>query len=182
MKQPAANLSSTFVKLPLSSDRVQAVVTFEERMSRDLRWALTEASIFFEGRGCVQESLRRISSRLQALDIDYAVTDGMAMFVHGFRRYTEEIEVLVTREGLLALHHELVGTGYYQPFEGSKHLRDSANGVKIKFVVAGEFPGDRTPKPLTFPNPVDASIEKGWSALYPLANADRIEACCKWRE
>jgi len=32
-------------------------------------------------------------------------------------------------------------------------LRDVETGVKIEFVVTGEFPGDGKPKPVTFPDP-----------------------------
>jgi hypothetical protein len=41
---------------------------------------------FFEGKSAVQEVLRKITSKLQELGIDYAVAGGMALFSHGFRR------------------------------------------------------------------------------------------------
>jgi len=54
------------------------------------------------------------------------------------------------------LHFE--GLGYIPPFTGSKNLRDTEHGVRIKFLVAGEFPGDGKPKAVAFPEPHDAGV------------------------
>ena len=45
-------------------------------------------------------------------------------------------------------------------FSGSRHLRDADSGVRIEFLVTGDFPGDGKPKPVSFPNPNQASVEK----------------------
>ena len=75
------------------------------------------------------------------------------MFQHGYRRFTEDVDLLVTREGLKEIHRKLEGLGYLPPFQGSKNLRDTEHGVKIEFLVTGEFPGDGKPKPVAFPAP-----------------------------
>ena len=129
-------------------------------MARETRWALTEASLFFEGKGKVQETLRRITARLDELGIPYAVSGGLALFVHGYRRFTEDVDILVTREGLKAIHEKLEGLGYVAPFRGSKNLRDTDSGVKVDFLVKGQFPGDGKPKPVAFPDPGSVSMEK----------------------
>jgi hypothetical protein len=77
----------------------------------------------------------------------------MALFRHGFRRFTEDVDILVTAEGLKTIHEKLEGLGYTPPFVGSKNLRDAENGVRIEFLVAGAFPGDGKPKPVAFPQP-----------------------------
>src|SRR5439155_1921901 len=83
----------------------------------------------------------------------------MGMFAHGFRRFTEDVDLLVTSESLKRIHAELEGRGYLPPFAGSKNLRDADTGVRIEFLVAGEFPGDGKPKPVAFPDPQEASVE-----------------------
>jgi hypothetical protein len=98
---------------------------------------------------------------LAELGIDYAVVGGMAMFQHGYRRFTEDVDLLVTREGLKAIHEKLDGLGYSPPFQGSKNLRDAEHGVKIEFLVTGEFPGDGQPKPVAFPTPQTVADEIG---------------------
>jgi hypothetical protein len=142
---------------------------YTQRMNADINWALREGSMFFQNEGEVQKSLRRITARLNALGIDYAVVGGMALFLHGFRRFTEDVDILVTREGLAKLHEALEGSGYRPPFAGSKNLRDTDNGVRIEFLVAGEFPGDGKPKPVAFPEPEEVAEEVDGIRLLNLA-------------
>lgn len=66
------------------------MMTFEERLASNLEWALTEGSIFFENRGAVQTALRRIARRLDEMGVPYAVAGGMALFAHGFQRFTQD--------------------------------------------------------------------------------------------
>ncbi len=114
---------------------------------------MTQGSLFFEDRGKVQESLRRITSRLNELGIPYAVVGGMAMYLHGFRRYTEDVDILVTKESAQKIYDALEGRGYVRPFTNSKNLRDTESGVKVEFLLSGGYPGDGKPKPVSFPDP-----------------------------
>ena len=127
--------------------------TYEQLLDQDLGWAMTEGSVFFEGRGRVQETLRRITKRLTEFEIPYAVAGGTALYLHGFRRFTEGVDILVTRESLNRVHEELDGRGFVRPFEKSKNLRDAESKVKIEFLLTGGFPGDGKPKPVAFPEP-----------------------------
>jgi hypothetical protein len=134
-----------------------ALATYEQRLKADPRWALTEGSMHFDKENSVFRSLERITRRLDGLGIPYAVVGGMALFQHGYRRFTEDVDLLVTRDGLKVIHEKLVGLGYLPPFETSKNLRDTDTGVRIEFLVAGDYPGDGQPKPVSFPDPSDAS-------------------------
>lgn len=135
------------------------LVTYEERLNRNTAWALLEGSMHFENASAVDTTLRRVARRLDELGIPYAVVGGMAMFLHGFRRFTEAVDILVTKESLATLHAKLDGLGYLPPFAGSKSLRDTDHGVRIEFLVAGEYPGDGQPKPVSFPDPALVSTE-----------------------
>lgn len=134
------------------------MVTYEERLAQNLGWAFQEAGMHFEQDNAVHRTLRKITKRLNDLDIPYALAGAMSMFVHGFRRFTEDVDLLVTREGLEKLHEHLEGLGYVPVFTGSKNLRDADSGVRIEFLIAGEFPGDGTPKPVAFPDPIEAGV------------------------
>src|SRR4051794_16030617 len=120
--------------------------TYERRLDSDFRWALREGSAHFEGRSSVQIALEKIAARLNELGVPYAVVGGMALFRHGLRRFTEDVDILVTREGLETIHSHLEGSGYRPPFEKSKNLRDTELGVRIEFLTAGDYPGDGKPK------------------------------------
>ena len=113
----------------------------------------------FDEKSAVHVSLRKIASKLNELGIAYAVVGGMALFSHGVRRFTEDIDVLVTPEGLAEAHRRLEGLGYVEPFKGSKQLRDTETGVRVEFLVTGQFPGDGKSKPIAFPDPADVGIE-----------------------
>lgn len=113
----------------------------------------------FEGRSAVQDALRRVCARLTEAGVPFAVAGGMALFFHGFRRFTEDIDILVTRAGLAELHRQLDGLGYVPPFTGSKNLRDTELGVRIEFIVAGDYPGDGKPKAVAFPDPADVTTQ-----------------------
>lgn len=133
--------------------------TFEELLSADPSWALFQGSIYFEERGAVQETLRRVVARLTALGVPYAVLGALAMFRHGYRRFTEDVNLLVTRPSLRRIHTQLKGNGYESKFTASKGLRDTETGVRIEFVLTGEYPGDGKPKPVVFPDPASVAVE-----------------------
>jgi hypothetical protein len=136
---------------------MQAIApSYEQRLKADPRWALMEGSMHFEEESAVQKSLRRIAEKLDELGVPYAVAGGMALFFHGYRRFTEDVDILVNRDGLKVIHDHLRGRGYVPPFEASKNLRDTHTGVRIEFLVAGDFPGDGKPKPVAFPDPEQA--------------------------
>jgi hypothetical protein len=135
------------------------VVTYEERLRRDFAWALREGSMHFEEESSVQKTLRRIAKRLDDLGVPYAVVGGLALFFHGYRRFTEDVDILVTKDGLKLVHEKLEGLGYLPPFAGSKHLRDTDTGVKVEFLTAGEYPGDGKPKPVAFPDPSGVRVQ-----------------------
>lgn len=129
------------------------MLAYESRLNADPRWALSEGSRHFEERSAVQDTLRRIAQRLDALGIPYAVSGGMALFHHGLRRFTEDVDILVTRDGLAKVHESLAGLGYLPSAAGGKSLRDTQTGVRIDFLIAGDYPGDGKPKPVAFPDP-----------------------------
>ena len=140
------------------TDSDLAMVVYEERLNRDVGWALREGSMHFEEQSAVHKTLQRITRRLDELGIPYALVGGMALFFHGYRRFTEDVDILVTREGLQEVHRQLEGLGYVPPFAGSKQLRDAETGVRIEFLVTGEYPGDGKPKPVAFPDPAQAPV------------------------
>jgi hypothetical protein len=135
------------------------MLTYEARLAEDLDFGLKEGSMHFDENSGVYKSLRKITARLSELQIPYAVAGGMALFSHGVRRFTEDVDILVTPQGLAATHAALDGLGYLPPFEGSKQLRDAENNVRIEFLVTGQYPGDGKPKPVSFPDPSDAACE-----------------------
>lgn len=136
-------------------------LSYEERLQSDARWALAEGSRHFDEKSDVFTALRKITRKLDELQIPYAIVGGLALFQHGYRRFTEDVDLLVTADSLKRIHKELEGLGYLPPHRQSKHLRDTELGVRIEFLVSGQFPGDGKPKPVAFPDPATSAVSIG---------------------
>lgn len=120
----------------------------------------SEGRRYFMGEGLLNNALTRLVADLREHDIDYLIIGAIALVAYGYPRFTEDIDIVVTCEGLRRFHNELVGLVYKPAFEGArKRLRSTIDGTPIELIAAGEFPGDGKPKPVAFPNPSDAVVE-----------------------
>lgn len=112
------------------------------------------------GQGTLNETLRRVTKDLENRGIEYSVIGAVALNQHGYRRFTEDIDLLLTREGLEKFQNELVGLGYRPAFEGAtKKFRTTQENVTVEMMTTGEFPGDGKPKPVVFPHPSENQVE-----------------------
>ena len=115
---------------------------------------------YFMGEGTINKTLTRLANDLDQRGIDYIVIGAIALLAHGYPRFTEDIDLVMTSEGLQKFHDELVGLGYSPAFSGAKkRLRSTVDGVSIEVMTTGEFPGDGKPKPVSMPRPADAAVE-----------------------
>jgi hypothetical protein len=144
------------------------MIVYEQLLNQDVERALQEGSLHFETANVVHLSLHTIVARLQDLGVPFVVAGGMALFLHGYRRFTEDVNILVTPEGLRLIHERLEGLGYVPPFAESKQLRDAETGVRIEFLTARDYPGDGKPKPVAFPDPAAVRVEKDGIAVLSL--------------
>ena len=135
---------------------------YEVRLRDSFDATLHEAGEFFMGRGDVRTTMKRLARTLAGGGIDYAVIGAMALGEHGYVRMTEDVDILITRDGLARFVKGLSGRGYVPTHKGAKRsFRDAETRVRIEFVIAGEYPGDGKPKPVSFPDPAKCSIEAG---------------------
>jgi len=135
-------------------------VNYEERLQGEYGRLLREASAHFAGKNSVFQTLLTLARRLEEEGISYAIIGGMALGRHGLARMTEDVDVLMTAEGLTAFRAQCVGKGYVPAFTGAhKTFRDTRTQVRIEIITTGEYPGDGSPKPVAFPDPDDASVE-----------------------
>src|SRR5258706_6729896 len=87
------------------------------------------AARFFMGESHVDRSLTLLAERLNAEGIPYGIVGAMALNAYGYRRLTEDVDVLLTPQGLAAFEERYLGRGYLERFAGNKGLRDTENGV-----------------------------------------------------
>ena len=111
-------------------------------------------------RGTARGPLRRLTQRLDAEGIPYALIGGMALAAYGFVRMTQDVDILMTAKGLDAFRAHCVGRGYVPAFQGAqKAFRDTETGVQVEIITTGEFPGDGKPKPVAFPDPAAFAVQ-----------------------
>jgi hypothetical protein len=116
--------------------------------------AYEEGLAFFRGQGMLNQTLLRVTTDLERAGIAYAVIGAIALNQHGYKRFTEDIDILLTKEGLDTFRAQLVALGYRPAFEGAKkHFRTADTNVRVEFITAGEYPGDGKPKAVAFPDP-----------------------------
>jgi hypothetical protein len=102
---------------------------------------------YFMGEGTINKTLARLANDLEQRGIDYMVIGAIALLAHGYPRFTENIDLVMTSEGRQRFNDEL------------KRLRSTIDGVSIEVMTTGEFPGDGKPKPVSMPRPNEASVE-----------------------
>ncbi len=118
-----------------------------------------EGLAFFAGKGLMHSALRRLAADLDRHGIDYCLIGAVALNQHGYKRFTVDIDLLVSPEGLERFRAELVGRGYRPAFEGAtKRFRVVEENIPIDVITAGEYPGDGRPKPVRFPSPAESSV------------------------
>ena len=126
-------------------------------LSPDVAYA--EGIRFFKGKGMLNKALKRIAADLDRHTIDYVAIGAIALNRHGYKRFTEDIDLLLTREGLKKFREKLVGLGYRPAFEGAtKKFRTTDENIPVEIIASGEYPGDGLPKPVEFPNPSDFAV------------------------
>jgi len=114
---------------------------------------LKEIDMFFQGKSPVHKTMKRVIKQLDKAKIAYAVVGGMAVNAHGYERTTNDLDLLVTAEGLAEFKRRYVPDKYEPTERRSRRFTDRTNQVLIDFLVTGQFPGFRGPGPITFPDP-----------------------------
>jgi hypothetical protein len=145
------------------------MTTYESRLQDDYLTLLKEASDFYMTNGDVFTTLRNLTRRLEEEKIPYALIGGMALAAHGFIRMTQDVDILMTREGLETFKEKIVGRGYTLAFSGAqKTFRDTETQVRIEILITGGYPGDGKPKSVAFPDPSVIFTERGGIRVIPI--------------
>src|SRR5438477_2994451 len=108
---------------------------------------LKEIGLFFQQRDPVHQALRRLARRLEEAGIPYAVMGAMAVNLHGARRTTDDVDVLLTPEGLQRFREELLGKYYAQVPGHSRRFVERRSRVGLDILLTGHYPGRGGPAP-----------------------------------
>jgi hypothetical protein len=124
-----------------------------------------EALRYFAGSGDVNYALERLAADLKSHDIDYVVIGAVALFAHGYRRFTNNIDIVLTAEGLKRFVTPISGRApqtlcnYDPDVISNRRVRSFPHGISIRVMTSGEYPGDGKPKPVCMPEPNVGAVE-----------------------
>jgi len=124
-----------------------------------------EARRYFAGQGMLNYALEQLVSDLRRHDIDYVVIGAVALFAHGYRRFTDNIDIVLTAEELERFITPISGRApqtfcnYDPDVTSNKRVRSFPHGISIRVMTSDEYPGDGKPKPVSMPDPQTAAIE-----------------------
>lgn len=140
--------------------------------------ALKEASSYFMGKADVQKAARRIAHRLGELNIPYAIAGALSVSAHGHVRVTQDVDVLLTPDGLRHFKQHCLGKGWVERFPGSQGVRDTQHNVRIDFLLTGDYPGDGEPKPVRFPDPSEVAQDVEGTSILTLPALLELKIAC----
>lgn len=131
--------------------------------------AYDEGLRFFQGAGMVNDAVKKIARDLETHGIAYALIGAGALNRHGYQRFTSDIDLLLSPEGLERFHAELVGRGYRPAFPGArKAFRWTEGNVPVEIITTDEYPGDGKPKAVRFPDPATEYVVMDGVRTVPL--------------
>ena len=118
---------------------------------------LEEARMFFEGKGPVPDTLRRLAETLRSAGIPHIFMGATAVYAYGYERTTRDVDICMRREDLERFRRDLVGRVYEAVPGRSRRFVDTATGVTVDVLIAGEIAGNtRKQREVLFPDPSEA--------------------------
>jgi hypothetical protein len=127
----------------------------------DFMRRLREIDMFFQKRGKVHQTMRRVARSLEEAGIPYALMGAMAVNAHGAERTTKDVDILLNTHGLERFRNELAADAFEQVPGRPRRFVDLKNGVTLDILVTGLYPGRGGPGPFAFPDPAEASQKIG---------------------
>jgi hypothetical protein len=98
---------------------------------------------------------RRCNEALAAAELPYAIIGGVAVCLHGYRRNTVDIDILVERDDAVSIRDRLEGIGILGDAE-NREFRNEA-GIPIHLLFSREPAGKDRTYAVNFPRLDDAS-------------------------
>ena len=127
--------------------------------------------MFFEGKGPVPETLRRLAETLRSAGIPHIFMGATAVYAYGYERTTKDVDVCMRSEDLEKFRRELVGSAYKPVAGRSRRFEDAETGITVDILVAGDIAGNtRKQREVCFPDPSEAVDVDG----LPLVSLPRL--------
>jgi hypothetical protein len=118
-----------------------------------------EAQLFFDDRGPVPETYRRLRDALEREKIAYIVIGAMAVNAHGFVRATADIDICLRADDLRRFKRTVVGKDFLPVAGRPRRFTDAHTRTTIDVLISGEIAGRRDKnRDIRFPDPAEAEV------------------------
>jgi hypothetical protein len=107
--------------------------------------------LIFSQEGPVWGTLRRSHEALRDAGVPHAVVGGLAVFLHGHRRMTTDVDILVSAPERPAVHRALQSAGLV--LRGREFIGDK--DVRLHLLLTGQPEGIEWATSIVFPDPAD---------------------------
>jgi hypothetical protein len=134
-------------------------------------WAA--AMTIFDKKGPVWETLERAAGALERAGTPHALIGGLACFLHGYRRNTVDVDLLVPAAESEKVRAALEEEGF--TYDVQRREFRLVEGVPLQLVMSGSLPGRSTTSAVVFPEPDDPQATEEIEGFRTLALARLIE-------
>lgn len=121
------------------------------------------------GQDALWQTAQRCHAILSEHELPYAVVGGMAVSLHGYRRNTIDLDLLVREADAGRVKAEFLAAGFRWSDEDRAFF--DSNGIPVEFLISGEKAGSG----LTIPDPADESCRTQIEGLQVVTLATLIE-------
>jgi len=121
----------------------------------------------------VWDTARDCTTALSQQGLAVAMVGGVAVCLHGYRRNTVDVDVLVRREDATAVRQTLQQAGYVWHAEEREFV--SPGGVPVQFLLSGEPASDDTSWGVYLPDPAEPEVTTEIEGL-PVLTLSRLIA------
>jgi hypothetical protein len=101
-----------------------------EPLAANLDAPLERLGAYFLNESPLQKASYDMAAHLDELGIDYAVAGALSLAAHGLVRSTEDVDILITPEGLARFKETWLGRGYVNLRPAEKAVRDTQTGIR----------------------------------------------------
>lgn len=110
------------------------------------------------GNAPLWETAKVCRDLLAAANVPFAIAGGVAVCLHGYRRNTIDLDLLVRRDDEAAIRHTLITNGFVWNDANSEFVAPS--GIPVQFLISGERAGRGSEVALPDPTAENVVTEK----------------------
>src|SRR5437867_2188526 len=113
---------------------------------------------------------------LDAVEIPHAIVGGVAVCLHGYRRNTVDLDLLIRKTDQAQVRAALEHAGYHWSSENAEFRAPS--GIPVQFLLSGEKAGSDSEVRLPEPDAPGITVEIEGLAVLDLARLIEVKLAC----